>query len=275
MLKRKTSVLFVNADGKERKTIQIPSSILLNWKKYLISAVVIFGVLGLVIGFFIYEHTSNYYSTIYKERLARANQIRNAIDIEKAKQSFESINQSMVQINQFMEERGLEPMVLENAGGPLEFDVTDINEIAEFYVEDIKKIEGLVKTTPIGKPHFGEQTSGYGIRKNPFGGGSVEGHRGVDFRGPIGAPIKTTAEGKVVFAGWKGGYGNCVIVEHENDFQTLYAHLSQIKVEEGQKIKLGHIIGELGSTGRSTGPHLHYEIIRNNEKINPEEFLNL
>lgn len=275
MLKHKTSVLFVNDDGKDSKTVQIPTNILLNWKKYLITIVAVFAALGLVIGFFIYEHTSNHYTTIYKEKLARANQIKNAIDIEKAQKSFESINQSMEKINGFLETRGLAELKLENAGGPIEFEVTDINDIADFYAQDIQRLEEVVKTTPIGKPHFGEQTSGFGVRHNPFGGGGVEGHKGIDFRGPVGAPIKTTADGKVVFAGVRGGYGNCVIVQHPNEFQTLYAHLSKISVKEGQMISLGDVVGELGSTGRSTGPHLHYEIIKNNEKIDPQDYLNL
>lgn len=275
MLKQKTSVLFVNSNGKDSKTIQIPTILLLNWKKYLITSVVIFATLGLVIGFFIYEHTSDYYSTIYKEKLARANQIKNAIDIEKAKKSFQSIDESMGRINQFMEKRGLTPMEFSNTGGPLEFEITDINLMAEAYATDIVKMEELIKTIPIGKPHFGEQTSGFGVRRNPFGGSSVEGHKGLDFRGEIGSPIKSTAKGKVIFAGVKGGYGKCVIVQHENNLQTLYAHLSAIDVKEGEKVALGDRVGKLGNTGRSTGPHLHYEIIQNNEKINPENFLNL
>lgn len=275
MLKHKTSVLFVNTDGKGSKTVQVPTSILLNWKKYLMIAGSVFLLLGLVIGFFIYENTGNYYTNLYKERLARANQIKNAIDIEKAKESFELINQSVERINTFMEAKGLTPLELENAGGPLEFEVTDINEITELYAEDILKLEELMKMTPIGKPHEGEQTSFYGVRRNPFGGGGIEGHKGIDLRGEVGEPIKSTADGKVEFAGVKGGYGNCVIIRHANNFKTLYGHLSEIDVKEGQKINSGDVIGKLGNTGRSTGPHLHYEIHKNNQRINPQEFLNL
>jgi murein DD-endopeptidase MepM/ murein hydrolase activator NlpD len=275
MLKHKTSVLFVDTNGKGKRAVQVPTTILLNWKKYLIVAGMMFLGLGLVIAFFIYENTSKYYTNIYQERLARANQIKNAIDIDKAKQSFSSINESMERINRFMEDRGLSPLVTENAGGPIEFEVTDINEVAELYVDEIKKMEALIHDTPIGKPHDGEQTSHFGIRRNPFGGGSIEGHKGIDLRGEIGDPVKTTAGGTVEFAGVKGGYGNCVIVRHKNDFKTLYGHLSDIHVRERQKVKSGEVIGSLGNTGRSTGPHLHYEIIQNDEKINPQNFLNL
>lgn len=275
MLKHKTSVLFVNSNGKDSRTIQIPTNLLLNWRRYLIAITSIFLVLGLIIGFFIYENTSAYYTTMYKEKLVRANQIKNAIDIEKAKKSFQSIDESMLRINQFMEQRGLSPLKLENAGGPLEFEITDINEVAKYYEQDIAKLEGIVQNTPFGKPTFGEQSSGFGARNNPFGGSSREMHKGLDFRGEVGTPVQSTANGKVVFAGVQGGYGNCVIIQHENKLQTLFGHLSAIDVKEGQNVKLGEIIGKLGSTGRSTGPHLHYEIIQQDEKVNPANFLNL
>lgn len=275
MLKHKTSVLFVNSNGDGSKTVQVPTTILLNWKKYLVIAGILFGVLGLVIGFFIYENTSEYYTTIYKEKIARANQIRNSIDIERAKASFESIDQSMVRINSFMEERGLEALELLPAGGPVNFDDTEINLIAQNYAADIEKLEEMVQTLPIGKPHPGEKTSGFGVRHNPFGGSAVEGHQGLDMRGEIGEPIKVTADGVVVFADVRGGYGNCIIVQHSSELQTLYAHLSEIDVKNGQKVKMGEVIGKLGSTGRSTGPHLHYEVIKNGQKIDPENFTNL
>lgn len=135
----------MNTDGKEKKTNQIPTSILLHWKRYMMSAVLLFGILGLIIGFFIYENASQYYSTIYKEKLTRANHIKNA------KQSFQSIDQSMERINTFMEKRGLAPFELENKGGPNDFDVTETNEIAEFYANDILKMEDLIRNTRIGK----------------------------------------------------------------------------------------------------------------------------
>jgi murein DD-endopeptidase MepM/ murein hydrolase activator NlpD len=275
MLKNKTSVLFVNSDGRDRRTVQIPTFILLNWKKILIWSSGLFVILFSLVGFFLYEHTNEYYTTLYKERLARANQIKNAIDIEKAKESFQSIDQTMAEINQLMVQRGLKPLALSNAGGPLEFEITDINQVAEEYAENIQILEEMVSSTPFGLPHFGEQTSGFGKRNNPFGGSSVETHKGLDFRGDMYSPIQSTASGKVVYAGMKGGYGNVVIVEHPNKLQTLYAHLAEIHVKDGQKINVGEIIGKLGNTGRSTGPHLHYEIILKNEKIDPQNFINL
>ena len=83
------------------------------------------------------------------------------------------------------------------------------------------------------------------------------------------------AKGEVEFAGLRGGFGNCIMLKHGNGFETLYGHLSKILVSVGQKIEIGQQIGNIGSTGRSTGPHLHYEVHKNGEKIDPKNFLTL
>lgn len=99
-------------------------------------------------------------------------------------------------------------------------------------------------------------------------------HKGLDVAVAYGSPVKCAASGKVIFAGVKGGYGNCVIVEHGNGLATLYGHLSEILVEANDRVKVGQIIAKSGNTGRSTGPHLHYEVHKNNQPINPRLFLN-
>lgn len=274
MLKHKTSVLFVDTEGKDKRTLQIPTSILLNWRKYLLVATLLFALLGSVIAFFIYDYTSSYYSVLYKERLTRANQIRNAIDIDKAKKSFQSIDSSFKKINGYLKDRGLKELKLENAGGPLDVEITDINEIAALYEKDLFIMEELIRDIPIGRPHPGPQTSSFGYRRNPFGGSAVENHQGVDFKGRVGSAVKSTAQGKVIFSGRKGGYGNCVIIKHRNGFQTLYGHLASIHVKENDVVQLGQTIGGLGNTGRSTGPHLHYEVIKNGKRINPKDYIN-
>lgn len=100
-------------------------------------------------------------------------------------------------------------------------------------------------------------------------------HKGVDIAAPMGTDVYCAAKGKVIFAGQKSGYGNCVIIEHENGLATLYGHLSKILVDANQQVKIGDIIAKVGNTGRSTGPHLHYEVHKNNTPINPKLFLNL
>jgi murein DD-endopeptidase MepM/ murein hydrolase activator NlpD len=115
-------------------------------------------------------------------------------------------------------------------------------------------------------------SSGFGFRSDPFTGGGAM-HSGLDFKGPIGTEILAAADGTITFAGWQGGYGNCVEITHANGLVTRYAHLSAITVSLGQKVDRGLQIGRMGSTGRSTGSHLHFEVRLNGSAINPMKFL--
>lgn len=147
------------------------------------------------------------------------------------------------------------------------------------YVGDFAaQTDALLKKTqtiPLGLPHDGELSSRFGPRRNPFTNRGGEMHGGLDFRGKTGEPIHVTADGTVDFAGVQRGYGKVVIVKHSHGYTTYYAHLSAIDVKKGQVIESGDIIGKLGSTGRSTGPHLHYEVRLNNKRLDPEGFLSI
>ncbi len=98
-------------------------------------------------------------------------------------------------------------------------------------------------------------------------------HKGIDISGRSGTPIIAPQDGKVTFAGWKGGYGNTISLEHRDNYKTLYAHMRSIKVKVGDNVELGDVIGLMGSTGRSTGPHLHFEVIKDGKARNPLFFL--
>ena len=100
-------------------------------------------------------------------------------------------------------------------------------------------------------------------------------HKGIDYGVSYGSDVMCTATGKVIFAGQKSGYGHCVIISHGNGLATLYAHLSKINVKANQSVKAGEVIAQSGNSGRSTGPHLHYEVHKNNTPVNPKLFLNL
>jgi murein DD-endopeptidase MepM/ murein hydrolase activator NlpD len=117
-----------------------------------------------------------------------------------------------------------------------------------------------------------EQSSGFGFRRNPFGGG-FEFHNGLDFTAAYGTPIYATAPGVIVKAESSGGYGNHVVIDHGYGYQTLYAHLSKIEVESGMQIERDRIVGYLGNTGRSSGPHLHYTVYHNGEAVDPKYYL--
>jgi murein DD-endopeptidase MepM/ murein hydrolase activator NlpD len=117
-----------------------------------------------------------------------------------------------------------------------------------------------------------DTSSNFGVRIDPFLNRPAM-HTGIDFRGNTGEPVRATASGTVTAAGWSGGYGRMVEVEHANGVATRYGHLSEIDVKVGQPIKIGQVVGRLGSTGRSTGPHLHYETRVDGEAVDPEKFL--
>ena len=115
-------------------------------------------------------------------------------------------------------------------------------------------------------------SSGFGFRADPFTGGGAF-HAGLDFKGPIGAPIYAAARGTVSFAGVRPGYGNCIEITHGNGLLTRYAHMSGYRARIGQQVAPGDIIGMIGNTGRSTGPHLHFEVRINDRPVNPRPFL--
>ncbi|MHB8421498.1 MAG: M23 family metallopeptidase [Leptospirales bacterium] len=126
--------------------------------------------------------------------------------------------------------------------------------------------------TPSIWPVHGVLTSGFGWRNSPFGVGR-DFHPGIDIAGPMDVPVVATAEGTVKSAGWDQGYGKAVRVTHGNGMVTLFGHLDQIAVAAGDKVVRGEVIGYLGNTGLSTGPHLHYEIIRNHVPVNPTRYI--
>ena len=136
------------------------------------------------------------------------------------------------------------------------------------------KLTRTMAAVPLRRPVTGDvdTTSSFGVRIDPFIGRPAM-HTGIDFRGNTGEPIHATAGGTVTVAGWSGGYGRMIEVNHGNGLATRYGHLSEIDVTVGQSIKIGQVIGLLGSTGRSTGPHVHYETRIDGEAVDPQRFL--
>ncbi len=160
-----------------------------------------------------------------------------------------------------------------NSGGPL--------SIAEMDAEDAeieKQLRSIQATSnqayiPAMWAHMGKINNEFGFRRNPFGGRTYEFHGGMDIDGERGDQVIAPASGTVTEAGWKGGYGNMVEIDHGNGLKTRYGHLSKIEVEIGATLTRGQLLAFVGSTGRSTGPHLHYELRLNDRPINPRRFL--
>jgi murein DD-endopeptidase MepM/ murein hydrolase activator NlpD len=129
------------------------------------------------------------------------------------------------------------------------------------------------ETRPTGRPvESGWISSGYGRRSDPITGKRTL-HEGVDFAGKSGSDILAVASGVVVFAGEKSGYGRLVEIDHGNGLSTRYGHNSKLLVQEGEVVKQGQTIALLGSTGRSTGPHVHFEVLRGGRHVNPARYL--
>jgi murein DD-endopeptidase MepM/ murein hydrolase activator NlpD len=157
--------------------------------------------------------------------------------------------------------------------------VNDVLGFADLYVSGYKAISGgttaeIIDGAAWPVPGIMQVTSVFGNRTDPVYGGTRF-HGGIDIAGPgaNGKPIVSMLTGKVTFAGVRGGYGNCVIIDHGNGLSSLYGHMSSIKASTGQQVKAGQMIGTLGSTGKSTGPHLHFTVKVNGESVDPEKYL--
>jgi murein DD-endopeptidase MepM/ murein hydrolase activator NlpD len=162
------------------------------------------------------------------------------------------------------------PVKLSSSADPFERQLYRIH-VTRAQMDKLNRTMALV---PYRKPVVGEVefTSGFGVRSDPFLGRPAM-HTGLDFRAATGDPIRATANGRVVSAAYAGGYGRMVEIDHGNGLSTRYGHMSAINVKVGDVIKIGQVIGLVGSTGRSTGPHLHYETRIDGEAVDPQKFL--
>lgn len=134
-------------------------------------------------------------------------------------------------------------------------------------------LDGIIEDMPLASPMRSSRiTSRYGMRMDPFKRRLAR-HAGIDFAGPMNSKIYSTAAGVVRKAGRRGAYGMSVEIDHGNNISTLYGHMSRIDVEPGQQVKRGQMIGQQGSTGRSTGSHLHYEVRYFGKTVDPSDFL--
>ncbi len=202
------------------------------------------------------------------------------------KENTEELQKNIKRINSTLVTLGLnQTTLLRNAnkynnplvGGaftPIEFD-KDLDEKYQKLADGLERWNGLRRLNeilPLGKPVNSRITSNFGTRKDPFTGKPKK-HRGIDFAGKIGTELMAVAPGRVVSAGERVGYGTTVEIDHGLGFTTLYAHLSQILVSRGDWVRPGTVIGLAGSSGRSTGPHLHYEIRYKGAPFDPTKFI--
>jgi murein DD-endopeptidase MepM/ murein hydrolase activator NlpD len=289
LMKQKTSdistVVVINKNQQPTRSLQIKTKHLNNLKHY---ALGILSVVLVLVGGIIYLRWQNQQQEVEKQALmAQIVKLKGAVPAQvaapaEAKQGsaqsyIQSIEGKLKTINDYLRRRGLKGFSTKGIGGDNNTEGKKLNdgEVYSLYNDYLNHLMGTIAFTPMGYPRISSFTSFFGYRSDPFDSASAEFHPGIDFKGKRGDEVKCTASGKVVFAGWAGGYGNCIRIQHINDIQTVYGHLSKIKVKVGQEVNLGDEIGLVGSTGHSTGAHLHYEVRRHGKPVNPVNFLTL
>jgi murein DD-endopeptidase MepM/ murein hydrolase activator NlpD len=270
-----TTVLLVSNDRDETKSFNIPTIHIQRFRYYFVSFVslVVFTV-ALISYLFLDIHSfSNEKEQLLKKIASMENDVK-LIDSLNIKTKINNIENNIIFLNNYLKERGIKPGQ-KDIGGEVdstrEYDLS----VYEFYNNYTAILLKTANNLPLGYPFYGEMRSDYGYRSNPFGGRGSEFHKGLDLKGNIGDTVRCTGEGIVEKADWDKGYGKCVVIKHSHGIECFFGHLSEFNVTAGQTVKAGDVIGFIGSTGRSTGPHLHYEIRLNGVDINPHGFINL
>jgi murein DD-endopeptidase MepM/ murein hydrolase activator NlpD len=234
---------------------------------------------GLFYGLYGLTQQAAHLRTRFENQRLRAENERQRQELEKLNNRVEKVEDTS---RKLAEKSGVveQAAVLPGSGGP----ALPIDEMALATVmakmgrleEDLRAYEAILRQrgyTPTLWPVDGTLEGGFGGRRNPFGGPGYEFHSGQDIEAAWGTPVVAGASGRVSFVGWQNGYGQLVVVDHGSGLTTRYGHLSHIDVELNQTVSRAQLLGKVGSTGRSTGPHLHYEVRINDQPVNPLPYL--
>ena len=274
MNKKFTTIFLVSNDNNETKFITVPTKHVSRFKKYfIVGSLIIFAslltILSLIFGIFTSKNEINQLS----DKINELEQDVKIIDSLSIRQKIKEIEINIDDINKYLFDRGI--IRYENSGGESNGPASIDLNIYDYYARHTGTLAGIIKYIPLGLPAYGEIKSDYGYRPNPFSGRGSEFHKGIDIKGNIGDSVRCTGKGIVEKADWDGGYGRCVVIRHEKNIRTIYGHLSEFNVNPGDSVNSGDVVGFVGSSGRSTGPHLHYEIRYKQEDINPVNHLKL
>ncbi len=270
---KKVTILIISNDDNEVKSFELKRNLITNYKKYLIySGSVVLITFILFFSVFAYTIKVSLDKHSLTSELLQVNTKLEKYDSQQLNLKLNKIDNNLTMIDSYLQNRGI--IGTDNAGGAPSLKNMDshIDKI-DYFEKQSLVFYNTLRDLPIGYPYSGDRSSDYGYRRNPFGGLSSEFHAGVDFKGPTGDPVYATGDGIISRSDWYNGYGNAVVIDHKSGYQTLFGHLSKVNVVQGQQVNAGDMIGYIGSTGRSTGPHLHYEIRQNGDDISPEPFL--
>ncbi len=274
MRERYINIIIVTYGGKKAKSFKINRTVL---------RTALMGLGISITGLLLFSLVSFYQNISLRGELAKVKQEREELAValkrEKERTSYlqrfkdkvEELEAKLVAIDKFLRKKGIRSVPSGVGGARTKVDIFDIDYVA-FLHKEADKAHKYLSRIPLGPPVWGRITSRYGYRLDPFTR-RPEFHDGVDMKAPWGTPVRATAEGKVIYAGWKAGFGRTVVIRHAYGYRTLYGHMSKIKVRAGKWVRSGDIIGYVGSTGRSTGPHVHYEVWRYSKKENPLKYM--
>jgi len=242
------------------------------------TVLVLFGVV-LLYGLYGLTRQAAHLRTEFENQRLRAENERQRQELEKLNNRVEKVEDTS---RKLAEKSGVveDNAPMPGSGGPAlpvdEMGLATLTAKMTRLEEDLRSYEGILRQrgyTPTVWPVEGTLEGGFGGRRNPFGGPGFEFHSGQDIEAAWGAPVVAGASGRVSFVGWQNGYGQLVVVDHGGGLTTRYGHLSHIDVELNQTVSRAQLLGKVGSTGRSTGPHLHYEVRINDQAVNPLPYL--
>ena len=259
------TIMLVPHSNTKHFSIKLPSiGIVLSVAFWLIGCVYIISIAVDAFEYRMMKERLSYYSGQFVELNATISALKNAESEFRRLFSLGTREKVLEHVHTASDSGSIDLEALRNQ---IKNTVENVKDIKEY----LKEQKDIYMATPKGWPITGRITSPYGDRENPVHGGH-DFHSGIDISVEPGSPIRATADGVVSFAGWSGGSGNLVGLEHGFGFSTFYAHNRHVTVKVGQRVKRGDIIAYSGSTGSSTGPHCHYEIWKDGRHVNPEKY---
>lgn len=263
------TIMMIPHDSKRTINIKLPSiGVFTSAALWLVGSVYVVSIAIDTIEYYDMKGKLNFYTSQFVELKSTISTLEKAEAEFKRILSFKSKEKILENVDTKINTHDAGSLDMDILKDQIKNTVEKVSEIKEF----LKNQKDIYMATPMGWPIVGRITSEFGNRENPIHG-KQEFHLGLDISAGSGTPIKSTADGIVSFSGWSDGNGNLVVIEHGFGYSTFYAHNRSNTVKVGQKVKRGDIIAHIGSTGRSTGPHLHYEVWHNGKAVNPMSFI--
>lgn len=259
------TIMLIPHSNRKAINLKVPSvGVLVSVLLWFIGTIYVFSVAVDAFEYKRMKQSLNYYSSQFMELKSTITSLKKAEGELTRLFSFKT----KAQVLKNLDTSDSGSLDMESLREQIRVSMESVGEIKDF----LSQQKDVFLATPTGWPVDGHVTSPFGDRDHPRSG-EPKFHTGIDIAAEPGTPVKATADGIVSFSGWSGGGGNLAVIEHGFGFSTYYAHNRMVVVKVGQKVKRGDIIGYVGSTGNSTGPHLHYEIIRAGKVVNPLAYI--